>query len=187
MSERCPWCGTDPLYCAYHDTEWGVPLHDERGWYERIVLETMQAGLSWITVLRKRDHFRARCDGFDAHKVAHYSDAYVNELATDTGLIRNRAKLHAMVRNAQAFLELQAKYGSADAFFWGYVDGTPLQSHAVSMHHIPTTTPRSQQLAQDLKRHGFSFIGPVMCYALMQATGMVNDHLVGCYRHDELC
>ena len=186
VSERCPWCGTDELYCAYHDQEWGVPLHGEQAWFERIVLETMQAGLSWITVLRKREHYRAVCDQFDPQRVAAYDDAYIDQLATDAGVIRNRAKLRARVHNARAFIDLTAKYGSADAFFWRYVDGVPQQSHAQSMRDIPTVTPVSTQMARDLKQHGFVFVGPVMCYALMQATGMVNDHLVSCFRHQEL-
>lgn len=179
---RCTWCGDDPLYCDYHDHEWGVPLHHEHGWYERIVLETMQAGLSWITVLRKRAHYRAVCHNFDPHIVARYTSDDVARLVTDPGIIRNRAKINAMIRNAHAFLELQQKYGSVDAFFWGFVDGVPLQPHRQQHADIPAVTPLAQQMAQQLRQHGFTFVGPTMCYALMQATGLVNDHVVTCHR-----
>jgi len=146
----------------------------------------MQAGLSWITVLRKRDRFRAVCAQFDPVQVAQFTSADIERLANDAGIIRNRAKLRAMVHNATKFLELQAKHGSVDAFFWGYVDGTPVQSNLIHAQHMPTVTPLATQLAADLRRHGFTFVGATMCYALMQATGMVNDHVVGCFRHREL-
>lgn len=184
--ERCPWCGVDPLYTAYHDTEWGVPLHSEHGWYERIVLETMQAGLSWITVLRKRAHYRTVCHQFDPTIVATYTDADVARLMSDSGIIRNRAKIEAMIHNAHAFLALQQRYGSVDTFFWRYVDGVPLQTNRHTMRDIPAITPLAEQLARDLKTHQFRFVGATMCYALMQATGLVNDHLVSCYRHQHL-
>lgn len=183
---RCPWCGDDPLYTAYHDTEWGVPLHSEHGWYERIVLETMQAGLSWITVLRKRAHYRAVCHQFDPNIIATYTTTDVERLMADAGIIRNRAKITAMIHNATAFLELQHKFGSVDAFFWRYVDGVPLQPHRRQMSDIPAITPLAQHMARDLKAHTFRFVGPTMCYALMQATGLVNDHLVSCHRHQSL-
>lgn len=184
--QRCVWCGTDALYTAYHDHEWGVPLHSEHGWYERIVLETMQAGLSWLTVLRKREHYRAVCAGFDPQLVAAFDVGAVERLMADSGIIRNRAKLVAMIDNAHAFLALQAKHGSVDAFFWRYVDGTPLQPRYQTHAQIPTVTPLSTQMANDLKRAGFRFIGPTMCYALMEATGMINDHVVDCHRHAHL-
>jgi DNA-3-methyladenine glycosylase I len=184
--ERCPWCGQDPLYTAYHDNEWGVPLHSEHGWYERIVLETMQAGLSWITVLRKRAHYRTVCHQFDPTIVAAYTDADVARLMADSGIIRNRAKIVAMIHNASAFLALQARYSSIDAFFWRYVDGVPLQPHRQQMSDIPAVTPLATQIARDLKTHQFRFVGPTMCYALMQATGLINDHLVSCHRHQPL-
>lgn len=184
--ERCPWCGVDPLYTTYHDTEWGVPLHSEHGWYERIVLETMQAGLSWITVLRKRTHYRTVCHQFDPAVVAAYTEADVTRLMVDRGVIRNRAKITAMIHNASAFLELQARYGSVDAFFWRYVDGVPLQPHHHQMSDVPAITPLATQMARDLKHHQFRFVGATMCYALMQATGLTNDHLVGCHRHSHL-
>ena len=180
---RCIWCGDDPLYCAYHDQEWGVPLHNEHGWYERIVLETMQAGLSWITVLRKRDHYRRVCANFDPHIVAGYTDADVARLVNDAGIIRNRAKIKAMIHNAQAFLTLQQQKGSVDAFFWEFVDGVPLQPHRQQHADIPAVTPLAIQMAKSLRQHGFTFVGPTMCYALMQATGLVNDHVVTCHRH----
>lgn len=183
---RCPWCGQDPLYTAYHDTEWGVPLHSEHGWYERIVLETMQAGLSWITVLRKRAHYRTVCHQFDPTIVATYTDADVVRLMGDSGVIRNRAKIAAMIDNATAFLNLQQRFGSVDAFFWRYVDGVPIQPNRQQMSDIPTVTPLAEQLARDLKTYHFRFVGPTMCYALMQATGLINDHLVHCHRHRHL-
>ncbi|MFZ9859116.1 MAG: DNA-3-methyladenine glycosylase I [Roseiflexaceae bacterium] len=184
--ERCPWCGNDPLYSTYHDIEWGVPLHDEHGWYERIVLETMQAGLSWITVLRKRAHYRTVCNQFDPAVVSRYTEADVARLMADSGVIRNRAKIAAMIYNASAFLELQARYGSVDAFFWRYVDGTSLQPRHQRMSDVPAITPLATQMARDLKAHQFRFVGPTMCYALMQATGLTNDHLVSCHRHAHL-
>jgi len=184
--ERCPWCGTDPLYCDYHDSEWGVPLHTTNGWYERIVLETMQAGLSWITVLRKRDHYRAVCHQFDPHIVATYGEDDITRLMADPGIIRNRAKIVAMIHNAQMFLTLQAKTTAVDDYFWRYVDGRPLQPHHQHHAEIPAITPIATQMAQDLRQRGFKFIGPTMCYALMQATGLVNDHLVSCHRHAAL-
>ncbi len=184
--ERCPWCGSDPLYCDYHDSEWGVPLHTTNGWYERIVLETMQAGLSWITVLRKRAHYRAVCHQFDPHIVASYGEADITRLMADPGIIRNRAKISAMIHNAQMFLTLQAKTTAVDDYFWRYVDGRPLQPHRQHHAEIPAITPIATQMAQDLRQRGFKFIGPTMCYALMQATGLVNDHLVSCHRHAAL-
>jgi DNA-3-methyladenine glycosylase I len=184
--DRCPWCGQDPLYTAYHDNEWGVPLHSEHGWYERIVLETMQAGLSWITVLRKRAHYRSVCHQFDPAVVATYTDADVARLMADSGIIRNRAKIEAMIHNASAFLALQARYSSIDTFFWRYVDGVPLQPYRQHMSDIPAVTPLATQMARDLKTHQFRFVGPTMCYALMQATGLINDHLVSCHRHQPL-
>lgn len=183
---RCVWCGNDPLYVEYHDNEWGVPLHHEHGWYERIVLETMQAGLSWITVLRKRAHYRAVCHAFDPRNVAAYTAADIERLANDAGIIRNRAKIQAMIHNAHAFLELQAKVGSVDAFFWNFVDGTPLQTHRQTHADIPAVTPLATQMAHELKRQQFTFIGATMCYALMQATGLVNDHVVTCPRYHAL-
>lgn len=185
-NERCVWCGTDPLYVAYHDQEWGVPLHHEHGWYERIVLETMQAGLSWITVLRKRAHYRSVCHQFDPVVVAQYDAGDIERLANDAGIIRNRAKIKAMIHNAHAFLELQAKKGSVDAFFWDFVDGKPLQTHRQQHADIPAVTPLASHMAHELKRHNFTFIGPTMCYALMQATGLVNDHVVTCHRYQAL-
>lgn len=183
---RCVWCGTDPLYVAYHDHEWGVPLHDEHGWYERIVLETMQAGLSWITVLRKRAHYRAVCHQFDPRRVAAYDEHDIARLVADPGIIRNRAKIKAMIHNAHAFLELQGKKGSVDAFFWEFVDGVPLQPYRQQHADIPAVTPLATHMAAALRRHGFTFVGPTMCYALMQATGLVNDHVVTCARHAAL-
>jgi DNA-3-methyladenine glycosylase I len=180
---RCHWCGTDPLYTAYHDQEWGVPLHSEHGWYERIVLETMQAGLSWITVLRKRDHYRTVCAGFNPQLVAAFSEPDVERLMNDPGIIRNRAKIRAMIDNAHAFLALQAKHGSVDQYFWRYVDGRTQQPRYQRHADIPTVTPVSTQMAKDLKLAGFRFVGPTMCYALMEATGLINDHVVSCHRH----
>jgi DNA-3-methyladenine glycosylase I len=183
MTERCPWCGTDPLYVRYHDTEWGVPLHDDTRLFEFLTLETFQAGLSWFTVLKKRENFRAAFDGFNPAKVARSTDAKVAKLMADAGLIRSEPKIRAAVQNARSFLALQEKHGSFDAYIWRFVDGTPIVNHRKELSDVPATTPLSEMLTNDLKHHGFKFIGATVTYAHMQATGMVNDHLVSCPRH----
>jgi len=183
---RCPWCGSDPLYVGYHDREWGVPVHDDRTLFEFLVLEGAQAGLSWLTVLRKREGYRAAFAGFDPERVAAFDDAKVAELLTDPGIVRNRLKVQSAVRNARAFVAVQAEHGSFARYVWGFVDGRPIQNAWTAMEQIPAVTPLAQRLSRDLKTRGFSFVGPTIVYAHMQATGMVNDHLVGCFRHAEV-
>ena len=179
---RCGWCGSDPLYVRYHDHEWGVPKTDERALFEKLVLEGFQAGLSWITVLKKRSRFRLVFDGFDAEKMARYDDAKLAALMAEAGIIRNRAKITAAIGNAQSFLALQETTRFAD-FLWGFVDGVPVQNHFQRPDQVPAETAASKNLSKALKAHGFRFCGPVTVYAFMQSVGMVNDHLVGCHRH----
>lgn len=181
---RCPWCGSDPLYVAYHDHEWGVPLHDEHRLFEMLTLEGAQAGLSWLTILRKREGYRRAFAGFNPQIVAEFGDADVARLLADPGIVRNRLKVSSAVSNARAVLEVQARYGSLDAFLWGFVDGTPIRNSWRNMSEIPARTPLSDAMSRELKRHGFRFVGSTICYAHMQATGMVNDHLTGCFRYD---
>jgi DNA-3-methyladenine glycosylase I len=182
---RCPW-PVDDHYIAYHDTEWGVPLHDDRALFEFLVLEGAQAGLSWHIVLKKRENYRAAFDQFDPAKVARYTPAKINKLLTNSGLIRNRLKIASAVRNARAFLAVQEEFGSFDRYIWRFVDGRPIINHPRSMKEVPARTRASDAMSQDLKQRGFNFIGSTICYAHMQATGMVNDHLVDCFRHREL-
>ena len=181
--DRCPWAGSDPLYTHYHDCEWGVPLHDDRRLFEMLVLEGAQAGLSWITVLRKRDHYREAFEGFDPARVARYSKARVDRLLRNPGIIRNRLKVESAVTNARAFLAVQEECGSFDAYIWRVVDGQPLVNAWTSMRQVPARTPESDAMSRDLRQRGFRFVGPTICYAHMQATGMVNDHLVSCFRY----
>jgi DNA-3-methyladenine glycosylase I len=186
MSEvsRCPWCGSDPLYTSYHDHEWGVSLHDDRRLFEFLTLEGAQAGLSWLTILRKREGYRRAFAEFDPVKVAAFDDADTARLLADPGIVRNRLKINSAISNARAVLELQARYGSLDAFLWGFVDGRPIRNSWGSMGEIPCRSPLSDTISKELKRHGFSFIGSTICYSHMQATGMVNDHLTSCFRYD---
>ena len=183
---RCPWAGSDPLYLAYHDEEWGVPLHDERRLFEMLVLEGAQAGLSWLTILRRREGYRRAFDGFDPGAVARYGRRDVRRLLADGGIIRNRLKIDSAVNNARAFLAVQEEFGSFDAYVWRFVDGKPRQNAWTAQDEAPAQTPVSQALSRDLRGRGFTFVGPTICYAHMQATGMVNDHLVGCFRHREV-
>lgn len=181
---RCPWCGSDPLYRNYHDYEWGVPLHDEQRLFEMLTLEGAQAGLSWLTILRKREGYRRAFAGFDPQLVAGFGDADVARLLADSGIVRNRLKIASAVSNARAVLEVQACYGSLDAFLWRFVDGSPIRNSWRTMAEIPASTPLSDAMSKELKRHEFRFVGSTICYAHMQATGMVNDHLTGCFRYD---
>jgi DNA-3-methyladenine glycosylase I len=181
---RCPWCGSDPLYTAYHDHEWGVPLHEDRRLFEMLVLEGAQAGLSWLTILRKREGYRKAFAGFDPALVAAFDDADTTRLLADPGIVRNRLKIASAISNARATLEIQARYGSLDAFLWGFVDGVPVRNSWSRMAEIPCRSPISDTLSKELKRHGFSFVGSTICYSHMQATGMVNDHLTSCFRYD---
>ncbi|MCB1216837.1 DNA-3-methyladenine glycosylase I [bacterium] len=184
--QRCGWCGDDPLYVSYHDEEWGVPLHDDNALFEFLLLEGFQAGLSWITILRKRDAFRRAFDGFIPQKVARYTPARLEKLMQDSGIIRNRQKIESAVANARAFLQVQEEFGSFDAYNWGFVDGRPLVNSWTEMSEIPAYTELAEKYSKDLKARGFKFVGPTVVYAHMQATGMVNDHITGCFRHREL-
>lgn len=186
MKTRCAWCGTDPLYVQYHDTEWGVPVHDDQTLFEFLSLECQQAGLSWITVLRKREHYRRAFFDFDPQRVAVMTDAEIEERLQDTGLIRNRLKLYAMRSNAQAFLQVQREFGSFDAYIWGFTGGKVLDGRRGSLKEIPATSPESDALSKDLKKRGFKFVGSTIVYAHMQATGMVNDHVESCFRYREV-
>ncbi len=180
---RCAWCGDDPLYVAYHDTEWGVPSHDDAHLFEMLILEGQQAGLSWLTILRKREHFRAALDGFDPERIAHYTPRRIERLLANPGIVRNRLKLEAAVRNARAFLAVREELGGFDHFIWGFVDGRPIQHRFASLAEVPAATPEAEAMSRALKQRGFAFVGPTICYAFMQAVGMVNDHVTGCHRH----
>ena len=183
---RCPW-GTDiPIYLDYHDNEWGRPVHDDIKLFEMLILEGVQAGLSWITVLKKREAYRKAFDGFDPNKVALYDDEKKAELMANEGIIRNRLKINAAVVNAGLFLEIIAQYGSFDEFIWKYVDYTPVVGNWKRMEDIPLTTPIADKISRDLKKMGFKFVGPTIIYSFMQAVGMVNDHVAGCFVYDEL-
>jgi DNA-3-methyladenine glycosylase I len=181
---RCPWPGTDPLYVAYHDTDWGVPEFDDRALFEKLILDGFQAGLSWITILRKRDNFRQAFDGFRPEVIVHYGPQKLEALMADTGIIRNRSKIESTVRSARAWLDIMEK-GGFSAFLWDHLDGRPLQN-SFRKGEVPTQTATAQRMSKALKAAGFNFVGPTIVYAFMQAVGMVNDHLVGCYRHEEV-
>lgn len=183
---RCRWCGEDPVYVRYHDEEWGVPVHDDRTLFEFLVLEGAQAGLSWITVLRKREHYREVLDGFDPARIARYADAKLDALMADPGVIRNRLKIGSLRLNAYAFLEIQAAHGSFADYLWRFTDGRPLRNRWRAGAEVPARTAHSDALSKDLAGRGFKFVGTTIMYAFMQAVGMVNDHTVDCYRHDEL-
>lgn len=180
---RCPWAGTDPLMIAYHDDEWGVPCYDDGALFERLVLETFQAGLSWATILRKREHFRQAFEGFDPVRIANYGADDVERLMSDVGIVRNRLKINATVRNAQAFLAVQHEHGTFSDYLWRWVDGRPLlHPLGYTPGTLPAHTPHSDALSKDLKRRGFTFVGTTIIYAFMQSVGMVDDHLVGCFK-----
>jgi DNA-3-methyladenine glycosylase I len=186
MKTRCAWANTDPLYIAYHDNEWGVPEHDDRRLFEFLVLEGMQAGLSWLTILKKRDHFRTAFDNFHVKRVARYDEGKIQELLSNPGIIRNRQKIEAAINNAKAFLVVQKEFGSFDAYIWQFVGGQPKQNAWKSLRELPARTPESDALSKDLIKRGFKFVGSTICYAHMQATGMVNDHIVDCFRYREV-
>ncbi|HUW25738.1 MAG TPA: DNA-3-methyladenine glycosylase I [Gallionella sp.] len=183
---RCGWCGDDPLYCRYHDSEWGVPLHDDQALFEFLILEGTQAGLSWITILRKRENYRNAFDNFDAACIARYGASKIESLLQDPGIVRNRLKVQATVTNAQKFLDVQNEFGSFDAFIWRFVDGRPRHNAWCSLAEVPSNTAESESMSKELKQRGFKFVGSTICYALMQATGMVNDHTTDCFRYKEL-
>ena len=185
--KRCEWVPLDnPLYVKYHDREWGVPVHDDRLIFEFLILEGMQAGLSWLTILRKRDNFRKAFDNFDPQKIARYEKKKIEALMQDSGIIRNRLKIQAAVANANAFLEVQAKHGSFDAFIWNFVNGKPIVNQWKSLDEIPAKIPLSDTISKELKKRGFKFVGSTIIYAHMQAAGMVNDHTIDCFRYEEL-
>ena len=183
---RCGWAGSDPLYVAYHDEEWGVPEHDDRRLFEFLILEGAQAGLSWLTILKKRGNYRRALADFNARRVARFDRGKVKALLSDAGIIRNRLKITAAIDNARAFLDVQREFGSFDAYIWQFVGGKPRRNAWRTLKEIPTTTAEAQAMSKDLKRRGFRFVGPTICYALMQATGMVNDHVVGCFRYRQV-
>lgn len=180
---RCAWAGNDPLYIRYHDEEWGVPVHDDRLHYEFMVLESAQSGLSWLTILRKREGYRTAFAGFDPKLVAEYGDADVERLVQDPGIVRNRRKITAAIRNARALLEVQREFGSFDTFLWRFVGGKPVKNRWSSIRMIPPSTEVSTAVAKELKRRGFGFLGPIVCYSHMQACGLVNDHTTDCFRY----
>ncbi len=183
---RCWWCGDDELYQEYHDLEWGVPVHDDRLLFEFLCLEGAQAGLSWITILRKRENYRRVFDSFDAEKIARYQDEKIAALLQDPGIVRNRLKVNGFVKNARALLEMQEQGMTLDAYLWNFVDGEPLQNNRQTIDQVPANTDISDAMSKDLKKRGFTFVGSTICYAFMQAAGLVNDHTVDCYRHSEL-
>jgi DNA-3-methyladenine glycosylase I len=182
LTKRCTWAGTGPLEAAYHDTEWGVPVHEDRRLFEFLILEGAQAGLSWSTILNKRDAYRKAFEAFDPGKVARFDARRIGALLADEGIVRNRLKIESAVRNAQAFLSVQEAFGSFDAYVWGFVDGKAVRNAWKTASQVPATTPVSDALSKDLKALGFNFVGSTICYAFMQAIGMVNDHIVGCFR-----
>ena len=180
---RCGWPGTDPLYVAYHDEEWGVPEHDSRALFEKLLLDGFQAGLSWITILRKREAFRRAFDDFDPEAIARFDEARIAALMADAGIVRNRAKIEAAVTSARAYLALQETQAFSD-YLWGFLDGRPVDNRFTALEQVPAATPLAETISKDLKARGFRFCGPTIVYAFMQAVGMVNDHLVGCHRHE---
>ena len=183
---RCPWAETDPLYLPYHDEEWGVPVHDDRKLFEFLTLESAQAGLSWITVLRKRENYKKAFAGFDPYKVAAFTEKRVERLLQNPGIVRNRLKIAAAIHNAACFIKVQEEFGSFDAYSWRFVDGKPLVNARRSLNELPAVTPESDRFSKDLKKRGFKFVGSTIVYAHMQACGMVNDHLVDCFRYRQL-
>jgi DNA-3-methyladenine glycosylase I len=186
QKKRCEWPGSDPLYVAYHDSEWGVPQHEDRALFEALVLDGAQAGLSWLTILRKREAYRKAFDGFDPRRVARYTPARVERLLGNAGIVRNRAKISSAITNARAFLAIQKEFGSFDRFIWQFVGGKPRRNARRTLGDIPAQTPEAEAMSKELRGRGFSFVGPTICYAFMQACGLVNDHLVGCFRYHEV-
>ncbi len=186
VRQRCWWCGDDSLYQKYHDQEWGVPIHDDQLLFEFLCLEGAQAGLSWITILRKREHYRQVFDGFDAEKIAVYQDDKIQSLLADPGIVRNRLKVNGFVKNARAYLKIREQGQTFDQTIWNYVDGETLQPNRKRIEDVPANTPLSDAMSKDLKKKGFTFVGSTICYAFMQAAGLVNDHIADCYRHEQL-
>ncbi len=186
MNSRCPWPTTDPLYITYHDNEWGIPVHNDNKLFEMLLLEGAQAGLSWITVLKKRENYRNAFDKFNPEKIAAYDEKKVQELLDNKGIIRNKLKINAAVINAKAFLKVQKEFGSFDKYIWQFVGGKPKINSFTELNDIPAKTKESDEMSRNLKKRGFKFVGSTICYAFMQAVGMVNDHVTGCYRYKEL-
>ncbi|GAB6091190.1 DNA-3-methyladenine glycosylase I [Spirochaeta dissipatitropha] len=186
MKKRCEWCGLDPLYVEYHDTEWAVPVHDDRLLYEFLILEGAQAGLSWLTILKKRENYRKAFHYFDFERIARYTETDTQRLLADAGIVRNRLKIASAVKNAAAVLGILEEYDSLDTFLWRYVDGVPVQNAWNSIAEVPVKTELSDMMSKDLKQRGFNFIGSTICYAFMQAVGMVNDHTTDCFRRNEI-
>lgn len=186
MKQRCEWCGSDELYVNYHDKEWGIPVHDDRVHFEMLILEGAQAGLSWITVLRKRENYRKAFDNFDVKKVARYTEKRIEKLLLNPGIIRNRLKVNSTITNAKAFIEIQKKFGSFDKYIWRFVNNKPIVNKWKTMGQLPATSKESDELSEDLKKRGFKFVGSTIMYAHMQAIGMVNDHTIDCFRYKEL-
>ncbi len=186
LMKRCDWPGDDPLYVSYHDEEWGVPVFDDQALFAKLLLDSAQAGLSWITILRKRQNYYDAFDNFDPQKMARYDDARIAELLTNSGIVRNRLKVNSFVRNAQAYLKIQAELGSFSDYLWNFVGGAPIINAWKTMAELPATSLESEVMSKDLKKRGFNFVGPTICYAFMQAVGMVNDHTVDCFRYREL-
>lgn len=186
MTTRCEWAGSDPLYQDYHDNEWGVPEHDDRKLFEMLILEGAQAGLSWITILRKRENYRKAFDNFEAVKIAEYNENKVQALLNNEGIVRNKLKVNAAVQNAGGLLEIQKEFGSFDAYIWQFVGGKPRKNVFKQLKDLPAKTPESETMSKDLLKRGFKFVGPTICYAFMQAVGMVNDHVVSCFRYNEV-
>lgn len=183
---RCGWCKNDPLYVAYHDTEWGVPVYEDDKLFEFLILETFQAGLSWITILRKRENFRSAFDNFDYKKIANYSEIKYEELLLDAGIIRNKLKIKATITNAVAFMEIQEEFGSFSNYIWEFTKGKPIKNIRKNLSELPATTELSDSISKDLKKRGFKFVGSTVIYAHMQATGMINDHVTECFRYHEV-
>ncbi len=186
MKKRCSWAGNDPLYIKYHDEEWGVPVYDDPTLFEFLVLETFQAGLSWITILKKRENFRKAFDNFDYHKIVKYDEFKYEELLTDKGIIRNKLKIKAAISNAKAFMEVQKEFESFSKYIWEFCNGTPIKNNFKNREEVPATTELSDKISKDLKKRGFKFVGSTVIYAFMQATGMVNDHVTDCFRYNEV-
>ncbi|MBP2072151.1 MAG: DNA-3-methyladenine glycosylase [Thermoanaerobacterium sp.] len=184
--ERCPWCLKDEIYIKYHDTEWGVPVHDDKIHFEFLVLESAQAGLNWLTILKKRDNYRKAYDDFDPYKVSLFDEKKILELLNDKGIIRNRKKIESSIINAKAFLKIQKEYGSFDSYIWSFTEGKPIINHWKSIEEIPSKTPLSDKISNDLKKRGFKFVGSTIIYSHIQATGIVNDHITSCFRHKDL-
>ena len=183
---RCEWSGSDPLYITYHNQEWGVPVHDDRLLFEFLILEGAQAGLSWLTILKKRDNYRKAFDRFDFERVANYAETDQKRLLADSGIVRNRLKIESAIKNARGVLDIREEYGSLNSYLWRYVDGAPIQNAWESMAELPAKTELSEAMSRDLKKRGFNFVGPTICYAFMQAVGMVNDHTTDCFRYHEI-